>query len=215
MLEWPGKGRTTYGRIDGPAGALEVEVGQPQAAPRGVAIICHPHPQHGGTKDNKVVFTLARAAKESGLAAVRFNFRGVGDSQGRYDEGRGETDDARAVLDWALGAADAPLTLIAGFSFGAAVALRLAERLDPPALVTVGLPAEYFDERLPRPASRWLALYGNDDDVIDAQGAIAALRALEPPPEITVMENTGHFLHGRLTQLRTRVNQHLSQTQDD
>lgn len=215
MLEWPDTAGTAQGLVDGPAGALQVAISRPDAQSRGLALVCHPHPQHGGTKDNKVVTMLARAANEAGFAAVRFNFRGVGESQGEYDRGRGETDDARAVLDWALSASGAPLRLIAGFSFGAAVALRLAGDNPPPALVTVGLPVEYFESALPwpgpRPDTRWLALYGSEDDVIDARGAIQTLRALEPRPQITVMEGAGHFLHGRLTELRTHVKRFLSE----
>lgn len=215
VLEWPASGTKTQGLIDGPAGRLEVEVTRPKGDSSGLAVICHPHPQQGGTKDNKVVFMLARAATDSGLSAVRFNFRGVGDSQGRFDQGRGENDDARAVLAWALAESGAPLALIAGFSFGAAVALRLADANPPPALVTVGLPADYFAGTLPRPETRWLALYGGDDDVIDGPGAIAALQALTPPPDIALMTGAGHFLHGRLSELRTRVKQHLAKGPDE
>jgi pimeloyl-ACP methyl ester carboxylesterase len=113
--------------IAGPAGALECAIDAPGGEPRGVAVICHPHPQHGGTLDNKVAQTLARAAIQLGWRSVRFNFRGVGASQGTWDEGRGEIDDALAVIA-AHRAPGVPL-LLCGFSFGAYVASQAAVRL--------------------------------------------------------------------------------------
>lgn len=205
MLEWPRDARRARGLIDGPSGPLEAAVSLPGQSPRGLALVCHPHPQYGGAMDNKVVTMLARAANETGLSAVRFNFRGVGDSAGEYDGGRGELEDARAARDWARSASGLPVAMLAGFSFGSMVALRLAESDPVPALVTVGLPAEYFESALPRPDTDWLALFGSDDDVIDVDTAIGRVRALSPPPEVVVMEGAGHFLHGRLTQLRRHV----------
>ena len=211
MLEWPDDKNRASGLIQGPAGELQVDVDLPDAAPRGLAVICHPHPQQGGTKDNKVVFMMARAATMAGLAAVRFNFRGVGQSEGAYDAGVGEVDDAAAVRDWALKASGLSLAALAGFSFGSAVALRLADRDAPPRLVTVGFPSAYFDAALPRPDTDWLAIFGDDDDVIDVDASIAAVRALEPSVDIQILEGAGHFLHGRLTDLRKRVIAHLDE----
>jgi alpha/beta superfamily hydrolase len=211
MLEWPEAGSSASGQIDGPAGELQIDIDMPDEAPRGIAVICHPHPQHGGTKDNKVVFMMARAAVIAGLAAVRFNFRGVGSSRGSYDAGVGEVDDAAAVRDWALEASGLPLVALSGFSFGSAVALRLAERDAPPCLVTVGFPSAYFDGALPRPSSDWLAVFGDADDVIDVDTSITAVRELEPAVDVQILEGAGHFLHGRLTDLRKRVVAHLSE----
>ncbi|MES1933760.1 alpha/beta hydrolase [Salinisphaera shabanensis T35B1] len=212
MLEWPEAGESVSGQIDGPAGDLQLDIDMPKDGPRGIAVVCHPHPQHGGTKDNKVVFMMARAAVMAGLAAVRFNFRGVGSSQGSYDAGVGEVDDAAAVRDWALEASGLPLVALSGFSFGSAVALRLAERDAPPSLVTVGFPSAYFDGALPRPSSDWLAVFGDADDVIDVDTSIAAVRELEPAVDVQILEGAGHFLHGRLTDLRKRVVAHLSES---
>lgn len=192
----------TRGTIDGPAGAIEIAVETPETPPVAAAVICHPHPRHGGTLDNKVVFTLARAAREAGLAAVRFNFRGVGGSTGGYDEGRGELDDCRAVIEW-VKARLPGAPVLAGFSFGAAIALRAAA--DPArGLATVALPVEYFRE-LPRPACPWLAIHGDADDVADCDQALRRLKALDPPPEIEVLAGAGHFFHGRLSDLRAAV----------
>jgi hypothetical protein len=211
MLEWPNDKTSASGLIEGPTGDLQVDVDLPKDAPRGMAVICHPHPQQGGTKDNKVVFMMARAATMAGLAAVRFNFRGVGNSDGDYDGGIGEVDDAAAVRDWALEASGLELTALAGFSFGSAVALRLADRDAPPRLVTVGLPSAYFEDGLPRPDCDWLAIYGDEDDVIDVDTSIAAVRELEPAVDVQILEGAGHFLHGRLTDLRKRVIAHLDE----
>lgn len=214
MLEWPRDTARASGLIEGPAGSLQLDVDLPEGSARGVAVICHPHPQHGGTKDNKVVFTLARAATQAGLAAVRFNFRGVGKSTGAYDAGVGEVEDVVAVRDWALAASGLSLGALAGFSFGSAAALRLAERAAPPSLVTVGLPSAYFDDKLPRPDSDWLALFGDADDVIDVNASIAAVRELQPAVDVQIIEDAGHFLHGRLTELRKRVYTHLTEASD-
>src|SRR5699024_3839521 len=158
-----------------------------------------------------VVTMLARAANEMGLAAVRCNFRGVGDSAGVYAVGRGEVEDARAAAHWACTASGLPLALVAGFSFGSAVALRLLETESVPMLVTVGFPADYFEAGLPRPECDWLALFGSDDDIIDVDAAIERVRALQPPPTVVVMDGAGHFLHGRLTELRRHVRTFLEQ----
>lgn len=205
-LQWPDTdaGRES-GFINGPAGRLEVDVELPGHTPRGFVVVAHPHPQQGGTKDNKVVYMSARGIREAGLATLRFNFRATGRSEGQYDDGRGEQDDLRAVRDWANAQSGLPLAGLAGFSFGSAAALRVAAADGAPALMTIGLPSAYFAEQLPRPDSRWLALFADNDEVIDAEAAMAAVRCLTPAVEIQVMAGAGHFLHGRLTDLRRRV----------
>ena len=135
-------------KIAGPAGDIEAALDVPAAAPRGLAVVCHPHPQHGGTMDNKVVQTLARAFVQLGYAALRFNFRGVGASAGSWAQGPGEIDDALAVV--ARQRAPGQPLVLAGFSFGAYVASHVAARLaeaGTPAerLVLVGPAASRFD----------------------------------------------------------------------
>lgn len=203
-LEWPGEANAS-GFIEGPDGALEVVVELPRSVPRGFIVVAHPHPQHGGSKDNKVVSMTARGAREAGFATLRFNFRDTGRSDGRYDEGRGEQDDLRAVRDWAAETSGLPFGGLAGFSFGSAVALRVAAADGTPSLLTIGLPSAYFDDLLPRPDCEWLALFGDQDDVIDVQASIAAVEKLEPAVDVQIMEGAGHFLHGRLSDLRRRV----------
>lgn len=214
MLEWAAPGETTRGMLSGPAGSLQAEITAPEAAARGIAIICHPHPQFGGSKDNKVVYTLARACRQAGLVAIRFNFRGVGQSTGEYAEGEGETEDALAVARWALEQSANQTLLWAGFSFGAAVALRAAVQIQPLALTTIALPTRYFEANMPRPNCPWLAVQGDADDVVDSDAALTCLQGLKPPPNIEVLAGAGHFFHGRLTDLSQVVDGYLAQWLD-
>ena len=114
--------------IAGPAGNIEASIEPATETATAVAVVCHPHPLHGGTMRNKVIHTLARAFVSMNVTAVRFNFRGIGSSEGGYDEGRGELDDALAVLDWAAERWPNLQLWMAGFSFGGWVALRAAAR---------------------------------------------------------------------------------------
>ncbi|MFO7278462.1 MAG: alpha/beta hydrolase, partial [Pseudomonadota bacterium] len=119
-------------RLDGPAGVLEALLEEPaDAVPGRFAVVCHPHPLHGGTMNNKVVHTLARTFNELGIRSLRFNFRGVGASEGSYAEGIGETEDALAVIEWGRVRWPGAEPLLAGFSFGGIVALRAAGRGRP------------------------------------------------------------------------------------
>lgn len=190
--------------LEGPAGRLEVVVdAPPESEARGVAVICHPHPLHGGTMDNKVVQTLARAFLQLGYRAVRFNFRGVGASAGQYDEGRGEVDDALAVIaaerDPAL-----PLAL-AGFSFGAYVAAAAAARLpaDQTAerLVLVGTATSRFP--VPSVPADTLVIHGESDDVVPLQATLDWARPQALP--VIVVPGVGHFFHGQLSVLKSLV----------
>lgn len=213
-IVWPDLGGQARGTIAGPAGALEVAVGMPKQAPRGVIVVAHPHPQQGGTLDNKVTYMAARAVTEAGFAAVRLNYRGVGYSAGCYDAGRGELEDLRATRRWALANAQVPDAGLAGFSFGAWLALRLTEADDAQSLVTIGLPAEYFDDELPRPDSPWRAIFGDADEVINVDRAIQTIRALRPTVDLEIMAEAGHFLHGRLAELRRLVGEHFDANGD-
>jgi uncharacterized protein len=192
--------------IAGPAGALELATDLPPVDTpiRGVAVICHPHPQHGGTMDNKVAQMLARTFVQLGYRAVRFNFRGAGASEGAWDEGRGEIDDALAVIadrrDPAL-----PLAL-AGFSFGAYVTSQAAKRLadtGAPAerLVLVG-PATQNFEVAPVPPDT-IVVHGEADDVVPLSATLDWARPQHLP--VIVMPGVGHFFHGQLTLLKSIV----------
>ncbi|MDE2369515.1 MAG: alpha/beta fold hydrolase [Burkholderiales bacterium] len=190
--------------VAGPAGALECALDLPPAgAVRGLALLCHPHPQHGGTMDNKVVQTLARACVQLGYRSLRLNFRGVGRSEGQWDEGRGEVDDALAALA-AFRAAGEPLVL-GGFSFGGAIAARAAQRL-PEAeraerLILVG-PAVRNFEVAPVPADT-LVIQGEVDDVVPLAAVLDWARPQALP--VTVVPGAGHFFHGQLGLLKQIV----------
>jgi alpha/beta superfamily hydrolase len=193
--------------IAGPAGVLEAIVHEAEGAAQPLyGIVCHPHPLYGGTMDNKVVYTVARALQTSGVATLRFNFRGVGASEGSYDEGAGETQDAAAVADF--GAARWPnrRLVLAGFSFGAFVALRLALARDTSRLIIVAPPVGRFDfSGLHAPACPWLVVQGDADDLVDPSAVIAWVKRQEPAPELRVFPGVGHFFHGHLAELRDAV----------
>jgi uncharacterized protein len=193
--------------LPGPAGAIETLVAMPAAAPQGIAVICHPHPLHGGALSNKVTYQLASCALKAGFAAARFNFRGVGRSEGLHDEGRGETEDALAVVAFLRGQLPGAPLLLAGFSFGAFVSLKAAARAQPALQVSIAPPFKYFEaEPLPpRPDAPWLVVHGRDDDVVDYAATKAVLERYQPPPEMVTLDGVGHFFHGRLRDLEHAV----------
>ncbi len=193
--------------IAGPAGTLEARLedpvppGEPHAA---VAVVCHPHPLHGGTMQNKVVHTCARAMQEVGAATVRFNFRGVGRSAGRYDAGAGELEDALAVVDWARERLQCDALWLAGFSFGAAVALQAAVRgARPQRLVTIAPPVgRIITERVERPGCAWLIVQGDRDELVDVEDVRRWASGYDPAPELLIVADAEHFFHGKLLELR-------------
>ncbi len=193
---------TQRSQVAGPAGPIECAIDEPSqsalAPPRGVAVLCHPHPQHGGTMENKVVQTLARALVQLGYTSVRFNFRGVGASQGSWDEGRGEIDDALAVVA-AHRPSGLPLVL-GGFSFGGYVASQAALKLSTPAerLVLVG-PAVQSFATASVPADT-LVIHGETDDVVPLSAVFDWARPQALP--VTVLPGAGHFFHGQLPVLK-------------
>jgi len=199
--------QTVRQTVAGPAGALECALDAPAGDVRGVAVICHPHPQHGGTMDNKVVIAIARAFLQIGFRTVRFNFRGAGASQGAWDEGRGEIDDALAVItahrDPAL-----PF-MLGGFSFGAYVASEAAARLPadarPQRMVLIG-PSTQKQAMPPVPADT-IVVHGETDDVVPLSATFDWARPQSLP--VIVMPGVGHFFHGQITLLKNVVVQQL------
>jgi alpha/beta superfamily hydrolase len=194
--------------IAGPAGAIECAIDEPAHAPVGVAVVCHPHPLHGGTLDNKVAQTLARAFVQLGHRAVRFNFRGVAGSEGAWDEGRGEVDDALAVIEAHRDAA-LPLVL-AGFSFGGYVAAEAAHRLGahakPAALVLIAPSTQ--KQQVPPVPEGTLVVHGEADDVVPLAATLDWARPQSLP--VVVVPGAGHFFHGQLTLLKNLVVRHGS-----
>lgn len=185
--------------IAGPAGRIECAIDAPgggvrAGAARGVALVAHPHPLHGGTLDNKVVQTLARAFAELGYIAWRPNFRGVGDSEGRYDEGRGEVDDLAAVIEHL----ESPTVVLAGFSFGAAMQARLGERVKAERMVLVGIAVRDFDA--PRVPADTLLIHGERDETVPLAAVLDWARVQDLP--VVVVPGADHFFHRRLQSLR-------------
>jgi alpha/beta superfamily hydrolase len=184
--------------IAGPAGTLEVAFNVPEGAVRGIALIAHPHPLQGGTLDNKVVQTLAKTFAALGYAAVRFNFRGVGQSEGQFDDGIGETDDALAALAAAkLEFGELPVAL-AGFSFGSYVQTRVAHAITAERLVLIGPAVKRFPIEAVPPDT--IVIHGEEDDVVALADVLAWARPQQLP--IVVFPGCGHFFHGRLPQLQ-------------
>lgn len=199
--------------IEGPAGALEALVETPrEGEPRAAAVVCHPHPQHGGTLDNKVAHTLARAFVAEGFLAVRFNFRGVGESEGRFDEGRGEVQDALAAVAFAKQRVPGAPVWLAGFSFGAAIAIAAAAEAKVAGLVSVA-PAvsRVAGFTGPQPDCPWLVVQGDRDELVNVDDTIEWINGLEPGPELEVFEDTEHFFHGKLVELRKAVQKFIGE----
>ena len=183
--------------VAGPAGRIECAVDRPESAARGVALIAHPHPLYGGTLDNKVVQTLARSFLELGYETWRPNFRGVGATEGVHDEGRGELEDLHAVLMHL----NVERPVLAGFSFGAAVQARLAQRTPPERLVLVGVGVT----RLQAPAvpADTLVIHGENDETVPLAAVLEWARPQDLP--VILVPGADHFFHRKLHVLRTIV----------
>ncbi|HEX9473378.1 MAG TPA: alpha/beta fold hydrolase [Steroidobacteraceae bacterium] len=194
--------------IEGPAGRLETLVEEPGAdvAPRFAAVVCHPHPLFGGTLHNKVVHTLARSLRLGGAATLRFNFRGVGGSEGRHDEGVGETADTLAAVAWARRRWPSVPLLLAGFSFGAAVAIRAAAAADPLWLISVAPAVDRISfEGLVIPRCDWLIVQGSADEIVAPESVRSWAARVAPQARVRMLPGVGHFFHGRLHELQACI----------
>jgi alpha/beta superfamily hydrolase len=206
----PMNAQTEFFTQPGPTGLLELALDRPVGESQGMAVVSHPHPLHGGTLTNKVVQTLARAFVLAGWTSLRYNFRGVGRSEGVYDEGRGELDDLLSVID--TQAPTGPLCL-AGFSFGAFVtshaAARLHTRREIHSLVLVGTAASRFEVApvAPELQPRTLVIHGEQDDTVPLAAVMDWARPQHLP--VLVVPGVAHFFHGQLPLLRERVLGHL------
>jgi hypothetical protein len=187
--------------VDGPAGRIECAVDAPEGAAVGAALIAHPHPLYGGTLDNKVVQTLARALVDLGYETWRPNFRGVGETEGVHDEGRGEVDDLEAVLKQLA----YPKVVLAGFSFGGAMAARLAARAGSEKLILVGPAVTRFE--VPPVPQGTLVIHGEQDTTIPLAGVLDWARPQELP--VVLVPGADHFFHRKLHILRSIVRANL------
>lgn len=201
--------------IPGPAGKLEVVLGQSTAAPRGIAIIAHPHPLHGGTMENKVVQTIFSTLLALDFTAAKFNFRGVGLSEGQYDHGVGEADDAIAVAKsiyqhWNLEGTRLPL-LLAGFSFGGAIQLQVAHTLNPNYLILVAPSVANFQApTVPETTEHALIIQGDKDDIVLPETILDWATPTSQP--IIFIPGAEHFFHGKLMILKAIITQAFRKT---
>lgn len=190
--------------IDGPAGSLEIAVNEPAGQPHGLALLAHPHPLYGGTLDNKVVQTLAKAFVALGYCALRLNFRGVGASSGVFDEGRGEVDDFLALADYGQRTYGERELAIGGFSFGAFIAASVVQRLKPRHLVLAAPAVGRFP--VGNVPANTLVIHGEEDDVAPLSEVFDWARPQALP--VIVFPGAGHFFHGRLAELQQVVERH-------
>lgn len=200
-------GKSQRGLLAGPAGALEYRLDTPAGSPHGVALLCHPHPLFQGTMDNKVVYALSRAALSQNLVALRFQFRGVGQSEGVHDHGIGEAQDTAFLLaELRSQYPDLPAVLM-GFSFGAYMALKVAAQTpDLAGLVTIAPPLVYAGKAaVPEPLCPWLLVHGDADDVVPMPQTQERAGQMSNQPHWVTMPGAGHFFHGQLGELRQHV----------
>lgn len=195
--------------IAGPAGRLEAIWWPSTAKSTVVAVICHPHPLHGGTMDNKVVTTLMRTWRDKGVATLRFNFRGTGNSEGVHDQGVGEIDDLLAVLRWLLVEQGVKTLDLAGFSFGAwvsaAASARVPQGLSLRRLVLVAPPVQYAGFEALQLPPQTLVMQGDADEVVDPAAVFAWAASRTNVPEVVCFAAAGHFFHGRLGELKAEL----------
>jgi uncharacterized protein len=191
--------------VDGDAGRIEIAIDLPAAsasgAPRGIALVAHPHPLYGGSLDNKVAQTLARAFAELGYAALRPNFRGVGASEGAHDEGSGETDDLVMVAEYGFGRFGRLPLALAGFSFGAFVQTRVAKRVAPERMALVGLAVRRAGTDAVPPDT--ILIHGENDETVPLAEVLAWAAPQELP--VVVIPGADHFFHRRLHIIRRIV----------
>ena len=202
--------------LAGPAGKLEAILESPaDAAASAAAVVLHPHPQHGGTMHNKVAHTLARSFIHRGFVTLRFNFRGTEGSEGSFDDGRGELDDALAAVTWLRERhPDKPLWL-GGFSFGAAIAVRAATKTEVDGLVSIAPAVQRFASGLDgQPQCPWLIVQGDEDELVDIDETLDWINGLDPGPELIVLGGAEHFFHGRLVELRETIGNFIATHND-
>lgn len=193
--------------LAGPAGALDALTLCPaQDNNATTAVILHPHPLYGGTMQNKVVHTLARAFSELGVASVRFNFRGVGNSAGHFAHGDGETEDALAVMAWVREQRPGTAVWLAGFSFGAYIALRAASSSQASGLITVAPAVHLYDfSTLVLPTCPWLLIQGEADEVVPIEAVRHWLSGIALSPQTLFLPGVSHFFHGHLADIKSAL----------
>ncbi len=199
--------------LPGPAGNIEVSTSCPVAITGdfAVVVICHPHPLYGGSMANKVVHTLSGAFNDMKVFTLRFNFRGVGQSEGQFDQGRGEADDLYAVVQWVRDRYPSASLWVAGFSFGAYVAMRAQPVVNAQRLLLVAPPVSLFDfGRLAPVTVPWMVIQGGQDEIVDSRAVIKWVQQQPCRPLFRLMADADHFFHGRMGRLRRAVESNWS-----
>lgn len=177
-----------------------------------VAVVCHPHPLQEGTMNNKVVTTVARTFKDLNIASLRFNFRGVGASEGEFDYGVGETQDLLALLKWLSEELNDPAIILAGFSFGSYVAYRASSQFPVDFLICIAPAVNHVDyETLPPPHCPWLVIQGEADEIVPAEMVFSFVEHCKVKPQLIRMPHVSHFFHGALIELKQQLSTVLSQ----
>src|SRR5688572_30668209 len=203
--------------MNGPEGRLEGRYNQNIETNSPIALLLHPHPQHGGTMNNKVVYQLYQCFQKKGFSVLRFNFRGVGRSQGKFDRGEGELSDAAAALDWLqTWNPNAPQCWIAGFSFGAWIGMQLLMRRPEIAgFISVAPPANIYDFSFLAPCpSSGLILHGAKDNIVPEPSVLKLVEKLQAQKGITidyrVVPNANHFFHEKTDDMVAHVHDHMN-----
>lgn len=192
--------------IQGPAGQLEAVLTTPNATPlKYIGIVCHPHPLHGGTMNNKVVHTLVKTFRDLGMTTLRFNYRGVGNSAGSYDNGIGETDDVLAIIEYVKQNFPDHKICLAGFSFGAYVSLRASTQTPIHLLISVAPPVTNYEINNLIPKCPWIVVHGDKDELFEINAVIDWIAKLTPQPEFIRIVDASHFFHGKLIELRSEL----------
>lgn len=199
------KGQTVS--LPGPTGPLEGVLINGELAQRaGIALVCHPHPLYGGTMNNKVVVSVAKAFADLGFTVLRFNYRGVGRSAGEYDAGVGETTDVVSAIDWLRRLDNRGPLWIAGFSFGTYVGLRAADQRPPAGLISIAPAVNLFNFQESRPpACPWLVIQGDQDELVPVDAVLEWVSALPQRPTLLRIKGASHFFHGRLNDIKSAV----------
>lgn len=201
--------------IAGPAGKLEARYSSSSDDGDRIAVICHPHPVYGGTMDNKVVHTLSRALVQMGIPVLRFNFRGVGESEGDFDHAQGEQQDLLAAIAWLQRFRPGRKLVLAGFSFGSYIAAKVAGQVDIGALISVAPPVNLYNFDELQPSVPWLVVMGEEDEVVP----VAEVRQWVEKTsfanrQLVWMPETSHFFHGRLPDLSESVSSWMADNTD-
>jgi alpha/beta superfamily hydrolase len=192
--------------ITGPAGQLEAVLTTPTTTPiKCIGVVCHPHPLHGGTMNNKVVHTVVKTFRDLGMNTIRFNYRGVGNSPGIYDNGIGETEDVITVIEYAKQNFPDHKICLAGFSFGSYVSLRAATQKSVHLLISIAPPITHNDMNNLNPACPWIIVHGDKDELFNINAVMDWVATLTPKPEFIQIADASHFFHGKLIELRSEL----------